>query len=404
MIQARVVAAACAVSMGALTLHAQPEFNLVGTPTAGGDFRATDINEDGRVVVGLDGAGGVWRWARGSGITMMPPITVAGGTGPCTVNSAYVSSDGTIVAGDAGGPQCAGRVRQVYRWVFSFNPTIGPANSGPVYYRVHACTATGTPVGTVEDFGYLSMYHQSWGVFPSDGYDDNEPGCVPGDWIYSDGVSCTPDGRVLGTIIDCLASHPGGVWSGGNNPTRSTQVPVAGSWDASVLISQTSKWTPGTGWTPLFIPGSVLRDVSWDGRVVVGDVSVGPTMQAGYHTEGIARDLRTTLINAGVPVPASLLTVQAVSGDGRWVIGRAVLSSGQMQPFVARLPHVCGDIDFNNDQMFPDVLDIEALITTMQGNVCSPPCDSIDFNSDGQYPDTADIDAFLRVFSGGSCF
>jgi hypothetical protein len=32
-----------------------------------------------------------------------------------------------------------------------------------------------------------------------------------------------------------------------------------------------------------------------------------------------------------------------------------------------------------------------------------PVCDPVDFNNDGLFPDTADIDALLRVFSGGVC-
>jgi hypothetical protein len=30
-------------------------------------------------------------------------------------------------------------------------------------------------------------------------------------------------------------------------------------------------------------------------------------------------------------------------------------------------------------------------------------CNDIDFNNDGLYPDTLDIEAFLSVFSGGPC-
>jgi lysophospholipase L1-like esterase len=64
----------------------------------------------------------------------------------------------------------------------------------------------------------------------------------------------------------------------------------------------------------------------------------------------------------------------------------------------------CSDIDFDNDGLYPDTADIDALVSVFGGAPCPTPfCDSIDFNRDLLFPDTADIDAFLRVFSGGTC-
>ncbi|HEX2838619.1 MAG TPA: DNRLRE domain-containing protein [Phycisphaerales bacterium] len=67
-------------------------------------------------------------------------------------------------------------------------------------------------------------------------------------------------------------------------------------------------------------------------------------------------------------------------------------------------PATCGDIDFNNDELFPDTQDIADFIEVFGGGACSSGnCDTIDFNNDGLFPDTDDISAFLRVFSGGEC-
>ncbi len=67
-------------------------------------------------------------------------------------------------------------------------------------------------------------------------------------------------------------------------------------------------------------------------------------------------------------------------------------------------PVTCGDIDYNNDELFPDVADIEDFLVVFAGGPCSSGnCDTIDFNNDGLFPDTDDIAAFLRVFSGGIC-
>jgi hypothetical protein len=66
---------------------------------------------------------------------------------------------------------------------------------------------------------------------------------------------------------------------------------------------------------------------------------------------------------------------------------------------------LCGDVDFNNDGLFPDTLDIDALLSVFSGGPCSndPLCGDVDFNNDGLFPDTLDIDALLSVFSGGPC-
>jgi hypothetical protein len=65
----------------------------------------------------------------------------------------------------------------------------------------------------------------------------------------------------------------------------------------------------------------------------------------------------------------------------------------------------CDGIDFNNDGLFPDTLDIDDFLSVFSGGGCSndPNCGDVDFNNDGLFPDTLDIDALLSVFSGGPC-
>ncbi len=66
---------------------------------------------------------------------------------------------------------------------------------------------------------------------------------------------------------------------------------------------------------------------------------------------------------------------------------------------------VCDTIDFNNDGLFPDTMDIDDFLSVFSGGSCSndPNCGDIDYNNDGLFPDTLDIDALLSVFSGGPC-
>jgi hypothetical protein len=63
----------------------------------------------------------------------------------------------------------------------------------------------------------------------------------------------------------------------------------------------------------------------------------------------------------------------------------------------------CGDVDFNNDLLFPDDSDIADFLAVLAGGQCSTGyCDSIDFNGDCIYPSDQDVLDFLTVLAGGT--
>ncbi|HYF14150.1 MAG TPA: hypothetical protein VD971_03660 [Phycisphaerales bacterium] len=99
--------------------------------------------------------------------------------------------------------------------------------------------------------------------------------------------------------------------------------------------------------------------------------------------------------------------VCGMSWDGRTIAGVGRNGAGVYSSFVAFIEspvHVCNDLDFNNDGLWPDNLDLEDFLSVFGGGPCSRPgCDGLDFNADGLFPDHADLEAFLRVFSGGPC-
>jgi hypothetical protein len=107
------------------------------------------------------------------------------------------------------------------------------------------------------------------------------------------------------------------------------------------------------------------------------------------------------------PIPSSgssgLLARIAVTDEGDVTfLAQFTNSTGVLRG--APVPMPCGDIDFNNDRIGPDVQDIADFLTVYAGNPCPQlMCDPIDINRDGVYPDAADIDAFLSVFAGGGC-
>jgi hypothetical protein len=62
----------------------------------------------------------------------------------------------------------------------------------------------------------------------------------------------------------------------------------------------------------------------------------------------------------------------------------------------------CGDLDFNNDGVFPDSADLGAFDMAF-GGAPDPGWDTIDFNRNGIFPELSDYETFLRVFGGGPC-
>ncbi|MFO0856613.1 MAG: hypothetical protein U0640_04555 [Phycisphaerales bacterium] len=385
-----------------------PRFDLIGNSGPSGAMRATDINESGSIVVGTFASGGVWRWERGVGLSVMPAFA----QGYCFVSGdVFVSADGTRVVGSAGGPQCIPiGPRKMFRWVVGSVPQFAFGTDSTITHVVAGCSATGAAGGTWTQFGYDSMFSTSYGVVQLAAYDTAEPGCEPDDWIYSHGYGVTPDGYVLGLMWDCDVMRPGAVWRGGTDVTRLTTEPIAGSWGATVLISGTHRWTAQTGWQPLsFASGSTATDISWDGRVIAANTPDGATSRATYSlNNGVPFDVRTSLINGGNMQVGGvqLRSVAAISGDGRWITGTAALSNGAFQAFVAELPTQCDSIDFNNDTSLFDPQDIEAFLLAYSEGGCVPAtatCNDIDFNNDGVVFDPCDIDSFLTMYSEGPC-
>ena len=103
----------------------------------------------------------------------------------------------------------------------------------------------------------------------------------------------------------------------------------------------------------------------------------------------------------GFFMPVLYLGCSALAG--RWLRPRwdtLVLYVGN----VTQPGNVCDSIDFNNDGLFPDTVDIDDFLSVFSGGSCSTgTCGEVDFNNDGLFPDTADIDSLLSVFSGGAC-
>jgi hypothetical protein len=62
----------------------------------------------------------------------------------------------------------------------------------------------------------------------------------------------------------------------------------------------------------------------------------------------------------------------------------------------------CDDIDFNNDEVFPDDQDVVDFFNVLAGADC-PQCNDIDFNNNDVFPEDQDVIDFFNVLAGGQC-
>jgi hypothetical protein len=65
-------------------------------------------------------------------------------------------------------------------------------------------------------------------------------------------------------------------------------------------------------------------------------------------------------------------------------------------------PIVCDDIDFNNNEVFPEDADVIEFFNVLAGADC-PTCNDIDFNNNGVFPEDQDVIDFFNVLAGGTC-
>ncbi len=139
-------------------------------------------------------------------------------------------------------------------------------------------------------------------------------------------------------------------------------------------------WTPQTGVRVLLRPNQQLQLAGNDTRTILS-------------------------INFSGSVDPPIPSGQLVTEDGMFAV-KVVFTDQSQAILTSQIPGTCNDIDFNNDLVEFDPLDIDAFFSVFSEGPCLPVgavCDSIDFNNDGSRYDPQDVDAFLSVFSEGPC-
>ncbi len=331
-------------------------------------------SRDGRAVVGFGRAaqagtpywGFIWR--EGVGIVPIGPAP-----GPKSLYGSYaagISDDGNVIVGSSD-------AELGYPRAFA----LGPVREWT------AITDDPSTASAVSADGRAVV-----GVVNVDGIDS------PFRWSEETGIVLLgdlPGGETGGVAYAVNANGTvvvGGSISGASNP-----------WYAYEAF----RWTAETGMVPLGdLPAgdysSEARAVSASGSVVVGVSSIFPSPRTAafiWTPQRGMRDLRSVLINDyGLNLAGwELASAQAISADGRTIVGRGINPAGEFEGWVARLERRCR-ADWNEDGTVTSS-DFVAFVDDFLCEGDASTCEGADFNEDG-VENSADFFDYIVAFFG----
>lgn len=315
---------------------------------------ATAISPDGTIVVGTSGqintvpdppvAGQPFRWSSTQG---MQPL---GGTGA----PSGASNDGGVIVADLNNWQGLPRASRFISDWESLDPLPGGVATGANGVSADGSTTvgwSGTPVGLEAvrwtSDGAVQSLHGSQLARPSRATAVSRDGVVivgsyilPGwgqqafRWTESDGMMSL--GQSFGSVATAVSAD-GSVIAGYVTHVNNDQT------DSPIAF----RWTQETGIVIIGDLNSKTTGISGDGSLVIGYHSDLP------HSNGIyspwvwdaangQRTLSSFFTEHGVIFSGELITVTAVSSDGRTFVGAGVNPSGLTQAWVATIPEPAG--------------------------------------------------------------
>ena len=252
-------------------------------------------------------------------------------------------------------------------------------------------------------------------------YQGNDVTCAAANCPQPTRACCTAGVCSVTTQAACVAG--GGTWQSASTTCTGVSCPQptgACCFPNGFCLNQTSANCIGAGGT-WYGAGSACapNNVCPTGACCLpsGSCVNGVSQQQCTAQSGTFQGIGTNCAGVNCPQPAgaccfgtfciSLTQFDCNGGGGQW---RGALttcadtnSNGTADACEPTGP-ACDPIDFNQDGLFPDTLDIDDFLSVFSGGACSndPNCGDIDFNNDGLFPDTLDIDSLLSVFSGAA--
>ncbi len=390
-------------------LCAQPSFTGIGD-LPGGLFGsiADSVSMDGKVVTGSSTAGGFAayepiRWDAETGISRLDTGwwghavgtngsgSVAGGWiihTDRTTTEAYrwTASDRIVGLGDLPGGEFRSTVQGVNARGDILVGSSSSERSGEDSGETHRWTAEAGMVGLGDLPG--GLFRSGAGAMSADGL------VIVGGGRTEQGLEAYRWTEETGMIG--LGNFPDGSRSAARTVSADGSVVVGNGFDAT--HQRAFRWTEQTGMVALekIHPDQILMrayDTSWDGNVIVGEVAThsGSGFGPFYWTpEDGVQWLTDVLDEHGVVVPDGwhLGRANAVSADGRTIIGSGINPDGAGEGWVAYLGPGCR-ADFDDNGVV-DAEDVAAYLTAwLDSNIFT------DWNYDGSI-NTRDLLGFLN--------
>jgi hypothetical protein len=212
----------------------------------------------------------------------------------------------------------------------------------------------------------------------------------------------SPLGSGVNDRVAALAELPSGdlVAAGNFMLAGGTSANYIARWNGST-------WSPlGTGVGGTTFPSVSALAVQPNGDLVAtGDFRLAGAVSANYIARwngSVWSPLGSGLGGPGLPEVRDL----TVLPNGDLVAGgRFTTAGGIVAPHIARwgcVIRACDDIDFNNNNVFPEDQDVIDFFDVLSGAIC-PTCSDVDFNNNGVFPEDQDVIDFFSVLAGGTC-
>ena len=304
------------------------------------DFTPSAVSADGSVVVG-GGAGGAVRWTAAGGATGLGQLP-----GRYNGVATDVSADGSVIVGNVSASASAYEPR-AYRWTAS----TGMVELGTFPDRPHSEARGVSAEGTVvvgRGYGPSARDSEAFRWTALQGMVSLSPGTLAND-ASADGSVAVGTGEINWFAPAARWTESMG-WMNLVAPASASAVSADGSvvvgtifpaHDQGSLRNYAFRWTQSDGFVSFGRLGhhSWATDVSADGSVVVG-ASDG----AFIWDEGNGmRRLRDVLEGLGVDTAGVPMDyVEAISADGRTIVGYGNTGPGQFSGWIATVPEPVG--------------------------------------------------------------
>ncbi len=157
-------------------------------------------------------------------------------------------------------------------------------------------------------------------------------------------------------------------------------------------LSEPDIYLIGGGLTLAYDVPTPVNSATWTTRSAV--LSPGSGWRLNNQNGALATQANFDAVLANLTAIRFRIEYRSGSDNGR--LDNVVLAPAAIDPCG------CDDIDFNNNGVFPEDLDVADYLSVLAGAECGA-CNDIDFNNNGVFPEDQDVLDFFNVLAGSEC-